>query len=102
MKKQIGYIRLLFWFKWYLFKYDIKSIFRQVRECLVLFIIVNIVMSSEVWIPYLVYFITKNTWWLGIGSACWLFWLGPGTPFIPLCIAITLGIHKLKLIIKGS
>lgn len=76
-------------------RYNIKNILRQVWSCLWLFGIVCIIMSSEVWVPYLVYFITGSQWWLGIGSACWLFWIGPGTPFIPLCIAITLGLKKI-------
>ena len=30
-----------------------------------------------------------------VGSACWLFWLGPGTPFLVICIALTIGIKGL-------
>ena len=62
---------------------------------IIIFIIVFLVLSSEVWVMYLLYFITKNAWFLGIGSACWAFWLAPFTPFLPLCIAITFGVRKL-------
>lgn len=30
-----------------------------------------------------------------IGSACWLFWLGPGTPFMVICIGLTIAIKGL-------
>lgn len=90
-RKMIGYIRI-----WLLFqRYNIKNILHQVKQCLWLFIIVCIIMSSEVWVPYIIGIISGNGWWYGIASACWLFWLGPGTPFFPLCIVITLGIRKL-------
>lgn len=68
-------------------------------KTLVIFIIVFLVLSSEVWVFYLLGFIFSDTDFgkrcLGIGSACWLFWLGPFTPFLPLCIAITFGIKAL-------
>ena len=51
------------------------------------------VMSSEVWVFYLLGVISWGSefskWCLGVASACWLFWLGPITPFLPLCIIIT-------------
>lgn len=62
---------------------------------IIIFIIVFLVLSSEVWVMYLLYFITNNAWFLGIGSACWAFWLAPFTPFLTLCIAITFGVRKL-------
>lgn len=62
---------------------------------IIIFIIVFLVLSSEVWVMYLLYFITNNPWFLGIGSACWAFWLAPFTPFLPLCIAITFGVRKI-------
>jgi hypothetical protein len=91
MKKTIGTIRLFLLFQ----RYNVKNILKEVWSCLWLFGIVCAVMSCEVWIPYIIGFVTNNAWWYGIGSACWLFWLGPFTPFIPLCIAITLGLKKL-------
>lgn len=62
---------------------------------IVIYIIVNIVVSSEVWIPYLLAIITGNKWWWGIGSACWAFWLAPFTPFTVICIALTFGVRKI-------
>ena len=74
-----------------------KWIWQQLKDwkTFVLFLGVCAVISIEVWLPYILGFVTGNKWWFGIGSACWIFWIGPGTPFIPLCIAITLAIKKL-------
>ena len=90
---------------WYWFAFPWVWIWANIRDwrTAVIFVITFIVLSSEVWLPYLIYFINGSLWWLGIGSACWLFWLGPGTPFLALCIAITIGIKAIfNKIKKGS
>ena len=68
----------------------------------IIFVATVIVVSSEVWVMYLLYLITGNEWYLGIGSTCWLFWLGPGTPFMVICIGITMGIKALINKIRGK
>lgn len=75
----------------------IKKILVQLKDKtnIVIFILTFLVLSSEVWGMYLLYFITGNAWFLGIGSICWSFWLAPFTPFIPLCIAVTIAIRKI-------
>lgn len=65
------------------------------RRNIVIFLIVLVVMFSEVWVPYLLAVLTGDPWWWGIGSACWAFWLAPFTPFFPLCIAITVAVRKI-------
>jgi hypothetical protein len=72
-------------------------VFSQLKDwkTFVLFLMVFLVMSFEVWGFYLIGIITGEGWWIAAASACWLFWLGPFTPFFPLCIAITLAIKKL-------
>lgn len=60
-----------------------------------IFVIVNVVLSSEVWLSFLLAVITGNKWFWAVGSACWAFWLGPFTPFIPLCVAITFAVRKI-------
>lgn len=59
----------------------------------IIFLIVMAIMSSEVWVFYLLGVISWGSefskWCFGVASACWLFWLGPFTPFLPLCIIIT-------------
>lgn len=78
-------------------KEKLRSLLDQLKDKtnIVIFCICYVVLSSEVWVPYLIYFITGSKWWLGIGSACWAFWLAPFTPFIPLCIACTFGARKI-------
>lgn len=67
-------------------------------ETIVIFAIVLIAVSSEVWIFYLVALLTWGTefskWAIGIGSTLWAFWLAPATPFLPLCVAVTMGIKR--------
>lgn len=71
-----------------------------------IFGVVCAVISCEVWIPYLMGFITWGTdfsaWCFGIASTLWLWWLLPGTPFLPLCIVITIGIKALMNKIKSK
>lgn len=86
---------------WFLITFPFKWIFVNIRDwrTAVIFVIVFLAVSIEVWLPYLIGFITFGTdfsaWCFGIGSACWLFWLGPGTPFLVICIALTIGIKAL-------
>lgn len=88
--------RFLKWL-WFWIAYPWKWLFLNIRDwrTALIFAIVMIVLSSEVWVPYLIWFITSSAWWLGIGSACWLFWLGPGTPFLIICIGLTILIKGL-------
>lgn len=88
-----------FWkYIWFYISFPFIWLFYNIRDwhTLVIFIIVMLVIGSEVWVPYLLAFITRGTefskWMVGVGSACWIFWLGPFTPFLPLCIVITIGI----------
>lgn len=81
----------------------IKKIISQLKDKtnILIFILTFLVLSSEVWVMYLLYFITGNAWFLGIGSICWSFWFAPFTPFIPLCLAITIAIRKIYDKIRG-
>lgn len=62
---------------------------------LVLFIIVFLAVSCEIWVPALLSIITRNGWWLTVSGTCLAFWLGPFTPFWGICVGITLGIKAL-------
>lgn len=90
--------RLKRFFKWiaYWFVFPWKWLFVNIRDfrTFIIFGIVFLVISCEVWVPYIIYFITKDIWWVGIGTACWTFWALPGTPFLVICITLT-------IIIKG-
>ena len=85
-------------------KEGVKKIFIQLKDRtnILIFVLTFLVLSSEVWIMYLLYFITRNAWFLGIGSACWGFWLAPFTPFVPLCLGITIAIRKVYDKIRGK
>lgn len=98
-----------FWkWVWFLLSFPFIWIWVNIRDwkTAIIFIIVVVVVSIEVWLPYLLGVITWGSdfskWCFGIGSACWIFWIGPGTPFIPLCIGITIGIKALFNKIKGK
>ena len=92
-----------FWkWVWYLIAFPFVWLFWNIRDfrTAIIFIIVFIVVSIEVWLPYLLGYIFYNNetfriTMFSIGSACWLFWLGPGTPFMVICIGITIGIKAL-------
>ena len=74
-----------------------KWIKRELSDplALLIFIIVAIVVSSEVWIMYLLYFITGDGWFLATGSMLWGIWWLPGVEFIPICLLITVGIKSI-------
>ncbi len=79
-------------------------LFRQLRDKtnIVIFFSVFLVLSCEVWIPYLIAIITGIEWWWAVGSACWAFWLAPFTPFVPLCLALTAAVRKIYDKIKNK
>ena len=87
-----------FWkWVWYLIAFPWVWVFYNIRDwrTAVIFCIVFLIVSSEVWVPYLLGFIFNNAWLIGVGTACWLFWLGPGTPFMVICIILTIGVKGL-------
>ena len=91
-----------FWlWVWYFISFPVKWIWLNIRDwrTAIIFVIVFLVISCEVWIPYLIGFITWGTSFskimLGVGSTCWLFWLAPGTPFLVICIGVTIGVKEL-------
>ena len=90
-------LKRFFKWVWYLIAFPWVWVFYNIRDwrTAVIFVITFLVLSSEVWVPYLLGFIFHNNWLLGVGSACWLFWLGPGTPFMVICIMCTIGVKSL-------
>ena len=90
--------------KWiiYFAVFPFKWIWVNIRDyrTAIIFVIVFILVSSEVWVPYLLSFVfwnneTIRVSMLSVASACWLFWLSPGTPFLVICIGLTIGIKTL-------
>lgn len=92
-----------FWkWVWYFIAFPWVWIFYNIRDwrTAIIFIIVCAVVSSEVWVPYLLAFIfwSNEGWRIGLlsfASACWIFWLGPGTPFLVICTSLTIGIKAI-------
>lgn len=76
-------------------------IFYNIRDwhTAIIFVICFAILSSEIWIPYLIGLLTIGTsfskWCFGFASACWMFWLGPGTPFLVIVIGVTIGVKAL-------
>ena len=89
-----------FWgWVWYLIAFPWVWIITNIRDwrTAVIFVTVFVVLSIEVWLPYLLSLIfwsneTARNTLIGVGSACWLFWAGPGTPFLLICIFVTIGV----------
>ena len=90
--------------KWiiYLCVFPFKWLWVNIRDyrTAIIFALVFIVLSSEVWVPYLIGVICwanepVRISMFSVGSACWLFWLGPGTPFLVICIGLTIGVKAL-------
>jgi hypothetical protein len=66
----------------------------------VIFAIVYIVLSSEVWVPYIIALCVGLSTPAGIAlsgfaTACFIFWQLPGTPFLLICLGATAGIKTL-------
>lgn len=53
------------------------------------------ILGCEVWVPLLIAWLNPNTAlassMYAVAATCEAFWLGPFTPFMPLCIALTIG-----------
>lgn len=84
-----------FWrWVWFLLTYPFVWSWYNFRDwrTFVIFIIVMLVVGIEVWLPFILGIIFKNAWLIGIATVCEAFWLAPFTPFLPLCILITIGI----------
>lgn len=93
-----------FWkWVWYLTTFPFVWAWYNFRDwrTFVIFIIVVMVVGSEVWVPFLLGLILDNAWLLGIAGACEVFWMLPATPFLPICIIITIGIKEIFRKIKN-
>lgn len=88
-----------FWrWVWYLICFPWIWLFYNARDwhSIICIIISLLLWSASVWIFYLLYFITQNAWFLGIGSAVWIWWISPvGSPFILLVTVTAIGMKAL-------
>lgn len=92
---------------WYLIAFPFVWLFYNIRDwrTFVIFLLVVATVGIEVWLPLLLGFITWGSNFskimFGVASACELFWLAPGTPFMVLCIFLTIAIKGAFNKIKG-
>jgi hypothetical protein len=88
-----------FWkWVWYLIAFPWIWLFYNARDwrSVICIIISFALWSASVWLFYLLYFLTQNAWFLGIGSAVWLWWISPvGSPFILLVTITAIGMKAL-------
>lgn len=86
---------------WFYLSFPFSWLWRNLKDwrTFVIFVVVMLVVGCEVWIPLLLGIIFRDTTFgktmLGVASACEIFWLAPATPFLPLCIVITIGVKSL-------
>lgn len=66
----------------------------QDRLTIIIFIVTVLVLSSEVWLCYLLGIIFNSAYLIGIATTCWLFWLSPFTPFLSISFLLTIGIRE--------
>ena len=93
-----------FWkWVWYLIAFPFVWLFYNIRDwrSAICVLISFLLWSSSVWLWYLLAIITGwNTdtgkWFLGIGSAVWIWWASPvGSPFILLVTFTAIGMKML-------
>lgn len=93
-----------FWkWVWYLIAFPFVWLFYNIRDVrsLICVIISFLLWSCSVWLWYLLAIITGWTtdtakWFIGIGSAVWVWWLSPvGSPFILLVTITAIGLKAL-------
>ena len=93
-----------FWkWVWFLIAYPFVWLFYNIRDwrSAICVVISFALWSCSVWIWYVLAFVSgldteTGKWFLGIGSAVWVWWLSPvGSPFILLVTITAIGIKAL-------
>jgi len=90
-----------FWkLMWFYASYPFSWIWRNIKDfrTFIIFVVVMLVVGCEVWIPFVLGLIFKDSNFgksmLSVAAACEAFWLAPFTPFLPLCIVITIAVKS--------
>ena len=87
-----------FWkYVWFWLTFTWKWVWSELKDwrTFIIFILVMLVIGVEVWLPLILGLMFDNSYLVGVAMTCEAFWLLPGTPFVPLCIVITIAIKKL-------
>ena len=82
---------------WFLISFAFVWCWQELKDwrTLVIFVCVQLVVGVEVWLPLILGLIFNNKYLLAFAGTCEAFWVAPFTPFLPLCIVITIGIKSL-------
>ena len=64
------------------------------RRTAITFAVVWVTLATPTWLGYSLGVLLHNPWFIGVATAYTAFWCGPFTPYLPLCLAITLGVLK--------
>lgn len=86
---------------WFYISFPFSWLWRNLKDwrTFVIFVLVMLVVGCEVWIPLVLGLIFRGTPFgttmLSVAGACEAFWLAPFTPFLPLCIVITIAVKSL-------
>ena len=70
------------------------------KTLLILFLVMAI-LYFPTWGGFLFYYLFRWKWCFAVATGYFAFWMGPFTPFFPLCIAIALGIKR-RIDIKNN
>jgi len=89
----------IFWITFFKLVWDVIKSMNTLRGYIALFISF---MIFDGWALLFIVFgsIAGNAWMIGIGTTVMLFWVGPGTPVIPLIIITALFIRRYILFEK--
>lgn len=97
IKKEPNKWKRMWKFIWHWTTYPFIWIWNNIRDwrTFLIFLIVFLIVSCEVWVPYLLGTITWGSDFsktmMGVGTACLLFWnVVPCTPFLAICITLTI------------
>lgn len=60
-----------------------------------IFIVVWLTLSSPIWMCYIIGFICKSAILIGFATGLFAFWSLPFTPFLEICLVLTLVIKKI-------
>ena len=100
-----------FWkWVWYLIAFPFVWLFYNIRDwrSAICVLISFLLWSCSVWLWYLLAVVTgwdteQAKWFIGIGSAVWVWWVSPvGSPFILLVTITAIGIKSLFNVIKSK
>lgn len=91
-----------FWsWLWLLIKWPWEWLWMACHDWRLILVYVGwmLILGCEVWVPLVIAWCSPGTAlatsMYAVAATCEAFWLGPGTPFMPLCIALTIGTKAL-------